>query len=543
MAPQPKNSQTLSRFVAAAGADKLTGRLDINGGQATLFFFGGRPVHAEVRAAGKKLILGAEAIEIIVAEYSAPERVVFSAAEIPAYTIELTVEELVGRLGSPGGPPALSGPPVPGGPGYIPLLPRGKPLFDNIPLDAVVLEALAPALRDGAITVSTGNSMGVVLVSDSALTETYFFSPDPPLFGQPALSRIRGLNSASVSAYTLNPALVDCAPTLLRGEPLYQDMHLPWIQWEAFIADMQTRPGMLVIEVITPRGRGVTCLSDGKHIATYTDGHPALGDLDLLKEYVEQPEGTIYVRTDPGPLPEVRPDGSLQHPSPGAASMPPATEGMAPAQFAPPQAPGAGPSGPPAAAPLTAPQETVGSQIWPTTAPSPGNPSSPPPPLMPPVTPPAQAGTDPFAAAAPGATPPMVDFSAGAPSFPPAAPASAGGPTGPGMAPAAPSEVAPWMAGSPEPAFPPAGTASPATGGGMATLRDLLPEFKQIARARLQRSASRVEDLLEESAQQNRPVEAVLGDVRSMTIRGVMPSTLEAVSEEMSQVARRQGAI
>ncbi len=77
----------------------------------------------------------------------------------------------------------------------------------------------------------------------------------------------------------------------------------------------------------------------------------------------------------------------------------------------------------------------------------------------------------------------------------------------------------------------------------MATLRDLLPEFKQIARARLQRSASRVEDLLEESAQQNRPVEAVLGDVRSMTIRGVMPSTLEAVSEEMSQVARRQGAI
>lgn len=556
MAVSTRAPQPLSRFVAAAGADKLTGRLDIDGGVATLFFFGGRPVHAEVQAtASRGPLLGSDAVEVIIADHGGTGRVVFSASEIPAYTIEMTADDLVGRLSPMDEAQLPSEPAKPGGPGYLPLLPRGKPFFDSIPLEAVVLEALAPALRDGAIVVTVTNAMGVVLVRNSSLTETFFFSGELPLTGAAALTRIRGLGGAKVSAYALSSALIDCAPALLRGRPLYEDVRLGWLDWEAFLGDMQKRPGVLVLEISTPKGRGVACLADGVHVATYTDAHPQIGDLGLLSEYIVEREGAVYVRTDPAPLTEAM---DLPYPAAPMAPTPPMNPGggvpgpapMMPQEAAPiptvppppsPLIPNAGPLGPtaaptPAPAPYIPPlPQNVGGGMVNAAAPVPP-PVMPPPPTIP--APPAM--NDPMVG---GGIPPLPPNGGGdiqAPAGWPPVPASAGAVGG---------DAAPWLASAS--VAPAAGGVSPppmaelfggATTDGGSSLRDLTPEFKQIARARLQRSASRVEALLDDAGSQNRSVTDIVDEIRSLTIRGVMPSTLEAVGEEMMQVARRRGA-
>jgi len=93
------------------------------------------------------------------------------------------------------------------------------------------------------------------------------------------------------------------------------------------------------------------------------------------------------------------------------------------------------------------------------------------------------------------------------------------------------------------PAWPPPPGSTPPKGNGASpdqldtTVEQLLPAFKQIARARLQRSALRVETMLDDAAQQGRPVEAVLAEIRGLTIRGVMQSTLDQVVDEMMAVA------
>ena len=55
--------------------------------------------------------------------------------------------------------------------GALPLLPAGETIFEALPFGAVVLDALAPAVRNGMITVRTGTHEGVLVIRDSALAE------------------------------------------------------------------------------------------------------------------------------------------------------------------------------------------------------------------------------------------------------------------------------------------------------------------------------------------------------------------------------------
>ena len=60
---------------------------------------------------------------------------------------------------------------------------------------------------------------------------------------------------------------------------------------------------------------------------------------------------------------------------------------------------------------------------------------------------------------------------------------------------------------------------------------------RAIARRRLGLSASRVESILDEGALATRSLLSVLDEIRSMSIRGVMPSTVEEMVDEMAAVA------
>jgi hypothetical protein len=75
----------------------------------------------------------------------------------------------------------------------------------------------------------------------------------------------------------------------------------------------------------------------------------------------------------------------------------------------------------------------------------------------------------------------------------------------------------------------PAGTAA-----GDASVEALAPQLKQVARQRLQRSASRVESMVDEAASRQLPLNALLGEIRGLVIRGVMQSTLDELADEMA---------
>ena len=442
--------------------------------------------------------------------------------------------------------------------GYKPLLPRGNALFDAIPLGALVIEALAPTLKDGAILVTRPDTLGVVLVRGGALSETFLFQDDQRVLGVEALDRIRALPDAIVSAYALDPALVDCAPALLRGDASYQDLHLAWTDWKELIADLLKRPGTHVIEVETPRGRGVTCIRDGAQVGSYTEKHPQLGDLSLLDELISGREGTIWIRNQPGALDTaaaaVNAPGSPVHAAPEPAALavaPPLDELLAadlssapivvdqPAAVTMPPLDAPAAVWPPVVAPAALASEPAPAPEY-VDVPAPW--ASAPPPMVQPSADPqdAELAEDELTHGASSTLPPQPSpgaapdgnplesafsdiFTAGA--------ADLGTPVWP---PAPESGLPAWP--------PPAGSTPPRTNGAHpdqleSSVSQLLPAFKQIARARLQRSALRVETMLDDAAGQGRPVEAVLAEIRGLTIRGVMQSTLDQVVDEMMAVA------
>jgi hypothetical protein len=67
----------------------------------------------------------------------------------------------------------------------------------------------------------------------------------------------------------------------------------------------------------------------------------------------------------------------------------------------------------------------------------------------------------------------------------------------------------------------------------------MAPELKRVARERLQRSASRVEAMVDEAVARNLPLDGLLVQIRGLVIRGIMQSTLDEVVSDMAAVAAR----
>ena len=181
------------------------------------------------------------------------------------------------------------------------MLPGGISVFDDLPAKAIVIAPLAPAIGDGLIVVRNagGDGTGVFLVRGGEVVETHMLSADGRESGETAARRIKAWKDATVSAKRMGPALVAVVPPLIHGAPAFADLRLDWIKWRELLDDVRAREGTYVIEVITPAGRGVTCIRDGEHIATYTEAHPHPGDRTLLDELAAASTGVVRVLRDP----------------------------------------------------------------------------------------------------------------------------------------------------------------------------------------------------------------------------------------------------
>jgi hypothetical protein len=198
-------------------------------------------------------------------------------------------------------------PPVPvPAPDIIPLLPRGDTVFEDLPVRALVLDALAPAIGDGLIVIRRSPGVGVILIRGGRTTDTYAVEPERRAMGDEAITRIRSWDDAIVSAWRLGANVVEVLPPLVRCDPLYADLRLDWIIWNRLLSDLRARQGTYVVELTTIAGRGVTSIRDGVQVATYTDQHRELGDPSLVDDLAAAGSGAIRVLHDAQRSPSMR---------------------------------------------------------------------------------------------------------------------------------------------------------------------------------------------------------------------------------------------
>ena len=366
----------------------------------------------------------------------------------------------------------------PGEHDLIPLLPRGTALFEGIPANALVIDALCPAIGQGTVVVRAADCVGVVLVKDGSVFEEYAFESGTGLQGEPARQAIATWADASVAAYRLDPLVVAVIPSLFRGSPCYSDLRLEWTDWRGLLADLCSRDGSFVVELDTPAGRGVTLIVDGRQVATYTESHTDLGPETLLDPLAQTRRGTVWVRREPSrelePSAPANTEAGAALPGGGFAD----TAAAEPARY--PETAGWSPQG--------------GWPVQPDEELSPALSHELPPP---PTGPPANAEESPFARFAAPRT-----------------------------------EEAPWgMAaadaahGGPLPAY-----ADP-------SVAEVAPDLKQVARNHLQRSSPRIETMIDEAVARDLPLRSFLAEVRGLVIRGVMQSTLDDMADEMAALA------
>jgi hypothetical protein len=180
----------------------------------------------------------------------------------------------------------------------LPLLPAGATLFDALPIGALVLDALAPAVGNGMITLRDGEREGILVIRDGIVSETVWVADGVRSNGDEALTLIRGAHSATVSACRLPDEAMGLVGPLIRGVPRYADLRLEWVVWPQLLNDLRERGGTFVVELVAPAGRGVTIIQSGRQIATFAESHPTIGDPDLLDDLASGGVGTIRILID-----------------------------------------------------------------------------------------------------------------------------------------------------------------------------------------------------------------------------------------------------
>ncbi|MGA8415916.1 MAG: hypothetical protein WB808_04775 [Candidatus Dormiibacterota bacterium] len=179
--------------------------------------------------------------------------------------------------------------------GLLPLLPAGTAIFEGLPLGALVLVALAPAVGDGLITMRDDAGEGVLVIRDGVISETIWITDGVRADGNEALELVHAAHAATVSACRLSHDVMGLIRPLIRSQSCYADLRLEWIVWPNLLRDLETRGGTFVVELSTPSDRGVTVIEQGRRVATFLESHPALGDPDLLDGLASGGVGSIRV--------------------------------------------------------------------------------------------------------------------------------------------------------------------------------------------------------------------------------------------------------
>ena len=173
-------------------------------------------------------------------------------------------------------------------------------MFESLPFAAIVLDALAPAVGNGLITLRDGSQEGLVVVRDDVMSECVWVANGVRSTGDVALAQIRLAATTAVSACRLSGEAMGLIGPLIRSEPCYADLRLEWVAWPQLLNDLRERSLTFVVELTTPTARAVTVIEHGRQIATFAESQHALGGSDLVDDLAAGGVGTIRVLVDRG---------------------------------------------------------------------------------------------------------------------------------------------------------------------------------------------------------------------------------------------------
>ena len=175
------------------------------------------------------------------------------------------------------------------------MLPTGSSLFEGLPARAIVLDALAPAIGQGIITMIENERIGVLVIRDGGISDAVSFDRGTRTIGDAALALMRAWDAAAMSAFRWTDSAMSLVDPLICGEPCYDDLRLEWAAWPQLLDDLRSRRETFVVELFTPTGWGVTILRSGEQVATYSDSHPSLGDPALTDALAAGGVGSVRV--------------------------------------------------------------------------------------------------------------------------------------------------------------------------------------------------------------------------------------------------------
>jgi hypothetical protein len=168
-------------------------------------------------------------------------------------------------------------------------------MFEDLPARAIVLEALAPAVDSGVITLIDGERAGVLVVQNGSVSDAVCFVDGSRKRGTEALAQMRNWGSATMSAWRWTDTAMSLVDPLLHGDMCYDDLRLEWTSWSQLLDDLRARGRTFVVELTTPTGRGVTIVRGGQQVAAYSQSHPSLGDPELLDELAAGATGSVRI--------------------------------------------------------------------------------------------------------------------------------------------------------------------------------------------------------------------------------------------------------
>ena len=183
------------------------------------------------------------------------------------------------------------------------LIPRGRPLFKELPLELLSLSNLLTFVKNGLVTIDENGARGMLLVYDGEITAAIWINPNSntPLTGTQAIQAWdRASVKSPITAEALEPNVVRVLPMLWSDIPFTPRIkvgHL--VDLGAFVQDQvskEHRDGMVAVSVEAGEHYGAALYHRGQHLLSYTDEGEVDSDQQMIERFKSNLDAYVGVQ-------------------------------------------------------------------------------------------------------------------------------------------------------------------------------------------------------------------------------------------------------
>lgn len=212
-------------------------------------------------------------------------------------------------------------------------IPRGKPLYENLPTVFLNWEEMAAKLRgdkfSGYIMVSQESKTGIILFVDGRINGSLFHNQNlPTVRGQEALSKATTTiqeRKGNLSIYSTSIDICSLVEWYIDGNIKYSPMEAFFIDYEKFLTVLGEKSFTGLVSVSNDEFAHFIYMSEGKVKGHFVDSLPELtDDSGSLKEKLSQKGSVIevYSKVDGSKTVKIE-QAPVQPPQPIKSETPP----------------------------------------------------------------------------------------------------------------------------------------------------------------------------------------------------------------------------